>query len=675
MKLKSKKKNISISTVIAIQMGALAIIISIMLGGMSIYESNKTIHNQVNEELNKLSISGADKVSNIVNLKLQILQELANRARVRSMIYDEQKGALEGDIEDKGYIDMAIVDTNGMAHYILDSNTTSDLSDREYIKKALAGEANISDVIISKVTGEAVIMYAAPIFSEDKSKVVGALIARRDGNALYEIVKDMGYGESGYAYVINESGVVVANANAELVKTQFNPITEVENDPQYKSLAATFEHMIEMKQGIDSYYYNGKDLYNAYCKIEGTPWILSCTAVKSEALQRLNELTRLLLIIMSALVILSVVFAVILGKGIAAPVVALTKVMDQRAKLDFSQRNVKLSKSRFKTEIELMCDSADVMAENVRKFIIEVADTAEQVSATSQELSATSQQSAIVSEEVAHSVNRIAVGADEQENNSSKASQSVNQLNTEIEDSINGVKDLSGATNNINKSIEIGNQTVEELLSRNHKSIMATTMVYESVLKTRDSSSNISEATKMITEIAAQTNLLSLNASIEAARAGEQGKGFMVVAEEIRSLAEESRKMTGVISDIINNLVKDVELAVTNVVETKNLVEQQELIVDNTKAAFEGIAKEIQQSEQFVEQILNSSNRMIESKDEVKHNLELLSKVAVDNAATSQEVSAAVEEHSASTEEVSRASEELANMAGKLQEMVGRFIV
>lgn len=667
-----KKKSIAIS--IAIKIGILAVAISAVLGGIAIVQSQSTIRQQVNEELSKLTISGAEKVSNVVSLKIQILQEIANRSRVQSMDFDTQKEAITADIEEKGYLDMAIVSLDGQARYILD-DTTADLSDREYVKKALAGEGNISDVIISKVTGEAVLMYAVPIWNADKTQVQGALIARRDGNALYTIIDGMGYGKKGYAYVINASGVVVAHPNEELVKTQFAPIVAAETDSQYTSLASVFQNMLDTKEGVGEYTYKGNELFNSYAEIEGTPWILVCTAFKSEALLRLNQLVAMLLVSMGILVVVSLVIAYAIGKQIAAPIVRLTKVMNKRAELDFTadDNSIKSVGKKRQNEIDSMCSSAEIMSENVRQFVLGVADTAEQVSATSQELSATSQQSASVSEEVAQSVNKIAMGADDQAQTTEKASQSIENLNVEIESNVEGASELSSATEKINESVLKGNSTVEDLFDKNKKNGVATTLVYESVLKTRESTEKISDATSMILSIASQTNLLALNASIEAARAGEQGRGFAVVAEEIRVLAEQSRKMTSSIEEIVKGLIEDAELTVSKMNETNSIVKEQEEIVSKTKDAFVEIAREIKNSEIYVSKILDSANRMQGNKDEVLSNLDALSQVALDNAAATQQVSAAVEEHSAAAEEISRASEELSDMALNLQTMISKF--
>lgn len=671
--IKEKNKK-SIAREIARYVSLFAILICILIGGISIYMSRSSMIGEAETTLKQTTLLGAQKITMAIEDRLLILQEIANRARTRTMTFDVQKESLLGDVERLGYLDMAIVTPDGTAHYIIEENT-ADLSDREYVKKALSGEANVSDVLISKVTNSAVLMYAVPITMD--GKIVGALIARRDGNALFEITDEMGSGESGYAYIITDKGVTIAHPNREMVLTQFAPIEAAKNDVKFAPVAKVFTEMIANKTGVSQYKFEGQELYNAYVSIEGTTWILVSTALRSEVLSGVNHLILVLGIIIVVVLLISVVISMVLGKTIAKPILYLTKIVEKQANLDFSIIDQELIQKIEKREDEIasMALSLQIMSQNVRDLIVDVLDTSEQVSATSEELTATSEQTATASQEVAQTVTEIAKGAMDQAENTLEASNALNTLSDEIEGNLLRSHELSVAFDKINKLVEGGIKTIEVL---NHKTIAngdAAQVVYQSILNTNESTGKIGEASNLILNISDQTNLLALNASIEAARAGEHGKGFAVVAEEIRKLAEQSRSTTVIINKIVSDLVDNAQTAVDKMKEASDIVKEQEESVGLTAQTFDSIAVAVEKSEKMIQQIDNSSETMKLSKESVVGNIEILSALAQQNAASTEEAAASIEEQSASAQEIASASEDLANMAQSLQVLIDKFSV
>lgn len=366
-----------------------AVFICVIVGGISVFISNQSMTSAAENALVDATRLSTEKINIIVNDRLLLLQEIANRARTQSMDFKIQQESLVGDVERLGYLDMAIVTPTGQATYVT-SGDTADLSDRAYIKKALAGEMNVSDVLISKVTNSAVLMYAVPIVKD--SRVIGALIGRRDGNSLSEITDEMGFGDKGYAYIINDKGIVVAHENREFVMTQFQPIEAVKTDETLAPVAKAFEEMLQNKSGIGSYSYKGDDLYNAYEPIVGTNWTLVNTAFKSEVLAGVKSLVFTLMIVIIAVIVIASIVAFFLARSIATPIVALTQIVNRQAALDFTKDEThdfsKIEKR--KDEIGLMTTALFSMSSNVRELLINVSSTAEQVSATSEELTATS---------------------------------------------------------------------------------------------------------------------------------------------------------------------------------------------------------------------------------------------------------------------------------------------
>ncbi|MCK8058404.1 MULTISPECIES: methyl-accepting chemotaxis protein [unclassified Fusibacter] len=651
-----------------------AVLVSVVTGGVSLLISKNAMTVEANKSLLMITELGTEKIDIIVKDRLLVLQEIANRERTKSMDFVVQKNSIKGEIERLGYLDMAIVSLKGEAKY-MNENKTADLSERDYVKKALAGQASVSDVLISKVTGDAVLMYAVPI--QKNGKVVGALIARRDGNALAAITDDMGYGDEGYAYIINDLGVTVAHPDRNRVMEQFQPIEIAKSDKSMVPVAEVFEHVLSDKTGYGSYTFDGKALLYAFSPIEGTNWYLVNTATEKEVFAGVTTLMSALMILLIAVVIVSLVVSIVLALSIAKPIVQMTKLVDRQAALDFrpiEDKLVAFSQKR-KDEIGEMTRSLTLMGSNIRELLVSVSGTAEQVSATSEELTATSQQSANASGEVAQTIGEIARGAGEQAENTMEAATELNQLSSEIQNNIEQVDLLVQNTHEIRQLLVTGFEVMESLTEKTEQNSKASEVVYQSILRTNESSSKIAEASQMITSISDQTNLLALNASIEAARAGEHGRGFAVVAEEIRKLAEQSRNTTSTIDEMLKELNQDSQTAVEKMKEAGEHTKEQAHSVALSKSTFSSISEAIQNTEKMVSIVGEGSERMENSKAIVLNRVEALSAIAQENAASTEQASASVEEQTASAIEIASASEDLSEMAQHLQNMITRFKV
>lgn len=651
-----------------------AVIVSLVTGGVSLVMSKNAMTTEANKSLLMITEQGAEKIKIIVDDRLLVLQEIANRARTLTMDFTTQKDSIKGDIERLGYLDMAIVSTKGEAKYILESKT-ADLSDRDYVQKALAGEACVSDVLISKVTESAVLMYAVPI--EKNGKVVGALIARRDGNALAEITDEMGYGEEGYAYIINDKGITVAHPDRTRVMDQFQPIEAAKNDKTMAPVAKVFQKVLDEKTGYGDYTFNNKALLVAFAPIEGTNWYLVNTASEKEVFAGASKLMSALIFLLVGVIVASIIIATLLALSIARPIVHMTAIVDRQAALDFRpvEDKMLLFLQKRNDEIGEMTRSLAAMGTNIRELLVNVSSTAEQVSATSEELTATSHQSATASGEVAQTIGEIAKGAGDQAENTMEAANELNRLSSDIQNNMTQVELLAANTQEIRQLIYNGIDVMESLTDKTEQNSKASEVVYQSILRTNESSSKIAEASQMITSISEQTNLLALNASIEAARAGEHGRGFAVVAEEIRKLAEQSRNTTSTIDEMLRNLNMDAQTAVDKMREAGELTKEQEKSVVLSKSTFSSISEAIHSTEQMVIVVGEGSERMENSKLMVLERVEALSAIAEENAASTEEASASVEEQSASALEIANASEDLSEMAQQLQSMIARFKV
>ena len=237
------------------------------------------------------------------------------------------------------------------------------------------------------------------------------------------------------------------------------------------------------------------------------------------------------------------------------------------------------------------------------------------------------------------------------------------------------IKELNSVAITINKEKEEGFNILNNLIIKTNQSSEATDSIYEIILSNNQSAEKIEVASTMIQSIADQTNLLALNAAIEAARAGEAGRGFSVVADEIKKLAEQSNNFTNDIKSVIDELKFKSQRAVETMEGVKDIVKTQALSVKETEAKFEGIAVAINSIDSIIDNLNNSANSMLSNKEKIIELTQSLMAVSQENAAASEESAAAMEEQTTNIHEVANSGEDLSEIAEELQSLIERFKV
>lgn len=564
-----------------------------------------------------------------------------------------------------------ISDLNGIAS--LPDGKTTDISKRDYFQKALKGVANISNPIISVVQGEEsklVLVVAVPITVD--GKVTSVLVGQLNGDFLSSFSNQSIFDKSGYSMLIDEKGTVISHIDSSYVFNTFNPIEDSKKNNSSKEFADIVSKALKKATGIHKYEFDKEIRYAAFSPIERTSWFVIVCERENEIFAALNSYKIFTLAAAGIIIFLIILITYIVGNSISKPIIQVTSYAELVGNLNVKE-DLPQNLLKQKDEIGVLSRSFQSLVENLRYFINKVSISAEDVKVSSDTLSDITDQTAHASEETARVIEEISRGANEQSEMTQNGADMIVNLGKILEKDISLLSELNSSSDNVVSLVNNGLEKVKELTEKTRQSDLATKQIFDGIIKTNESSAKIGEASAVIASIAEQTNLLALNAAIEAARAGEHGKGFSVVADEIRKLAEQSSASTKQIDLVVKELQENSNEAVQTMQEVMQIIEEQQESVKATDVKYRSIADAISVSVDRISSLNTLSNEMEQNKINILDIMQNLAAIAEENAASTQEVSASVEEQTASIEEISNSSEKLKQLVDELKQLVVKF--
>lgn len=487
-------------------------------------------------------------------------------------------------------------------------------------------------------------------------------------NNLEESLQDVGLDgvESSYAYLVNGEGIILYHPTKEMVG-------QPAESQMVKDVVAQIATGALPEPAVAEYSLNGSKEYAAYSVTERGHCILVVAANKDDLMSTVHKVTATGTAATVIMIIIASVVAYLFVGKIVKPILAVTDVVGRLAHMDFSEIEGQDKLTARADETGRMSRAVVELRRQLADVVAELRGQSDQLFEASELMNTNASETATTVEQVEKAVSDISEGASSQADETQKATENVILMGNMVEETTRQVEELTDNANAMRKSSEEAFSTLKTLEEINGQARKAIDVIYEQTNTTNESALKIREATTLITSIAEETNLLSLNASIEAARAGEQGRGFAVVASQIQKLAEQSNDSARQIENIIDSLIEDSQKSVETMEDVKKIMESQSESVDRTNESFVQVRDGITQSLDGVNMIADKTKRLDEARINVVDVVQNLTAIAQENAASTEETSASVTEVSTIVYSISENANKLKDIAEHLEQSMSIF--
>jgi methyl-accepting chemotaxis protein len=606
------------------------------LGIASYWNAKKLLTQEMESSLQVLATNNAEKLGFWIEARKRDVSFLANSPLVNEIAGESAFNYLRNENKtNQLFVSFMMANAKGEAAFT--TGEKASIAERPYFKEVMAGKSMVTNPVIAKNTGEAIVVAVAPVIRNGSP--IGALGGGVKLDSVIKLVGEIKAVNTGYAYVMQSDGLIVFHPNKDLAM-KLNGLTDASVPPDLKAIAAK---MVKGEQGVGQYTYKGEAKYIAYAPIPGTTWSLAVNVPANEVLAKLNALMWTSLIITLVVLCLAIAIAFWIANSITKPLAAMKSMLQ-----DISQGNGDLTRrldDSSKDELGEASRYFNMFVDKLHGLISRVAETTAKVAAASVELRMNAEQIATGAEEVAAQASTVATAGEEMSatsgdiaQNCSMAAEGSQQASAAAVSGARVVNETIGVMNNIAERVKSTAQSVENLGSR---------------------SEQIGAIIGTIEDIADQTNLLALNAAIEAARAGEQGRGFAVVADEVRALAERTTRATKEISEMIktiqtetHNAVKAMEIGVGEVAKGS------EKAADSGKA-LERILEQINDVTMQINQVATAAEEQTATTSEISSNMHQITEVVAQTSRGAQASAAS--------------ANQLSGLAEELRSVVGQF--
>jgi methyl-accepting chemotaxis protein len=526
----------------------------------------------------------AQKLSSWVKSRLSQVEVIANTQLVSGMNYEEIIPYFQREQKnyDGVYNTIGISDTTGKL--LMQNNVTIDISSEDTFPRVMKGEKIISNPFQDKQNPkDLIISMECPVKNPKDNKVIGLVSGACLVTTVFKENTDFHIGKTDKVYLIGKDGTVLFrqddNSNKE--------------ENFLKSSNKEFADLVKEAISKDNFTGEFKDnnetekLFVSH--VEGTDWYMLLEVPTKEYTSSLESLLYFIVIVSAVAMIVLIILLTILLQNFFNKLLKISLIAEEVA-----AGNLMSSLPESSDELGRINTTFNKMIDNLRNIIIKIKNVSEVVIESSDSYKKVSLEVVECGKDIKQSIENITSGAKHTANEVQNITRSINDMENKSKELVDISANIDQRISETNDKTLNGSKNLEETVKLLYKMKESVNISAEVINDLAEKSKNIANITTTISSISEQTNLLALNASIEAARAGENGKGFSVVAEEVRKLAEQSSESTQGISSEIQQIQEQVANAVAVMKDSIDYMGLSTSSIDNISSTFSGIEKEIE---------------------------------------------------------------------------------
>lgn len=512
------------------------------------------------------------------------------------------------------------------------------------------------------------------------SKPKGYYSASEPAFALGRVLKNMNTGSKEFVLLIEIKVGMMSDSLKKLSIGDGRPVVVVNNESNLvraanvEQLGKPFDVIFkpeELESSMDTAGSSSKDgMLTVYKKMKVTGWTVAAAAPISELVQETKNIRNVTVLMVVLAMLTALVAGYIVARMIGQPLIKLRNLMQEGARGNLTVRTDIDNRA---DEIGQLGVSFNQMMGQITKLVEQTTHSASEVLRTSGELLSASKQTATSAREIAVATEEIANGASSLAMEAEKGNGLTFEIGQQVKEVVQANEEMAHAAFEVEKVSGQGTEYMSELINKTNTTESMIRSMAEKVNKLRESTLSIRKILDMLNGITKQTNILSLNATIEAARAGVAGKGFMVVADEIRKLAEQSKQSIEVVGQITETIQKEMDETVKALSDAYPVFKEQIESVKEADLIFNQVRQQMGGLTERLTGVTQSVQHLEESQLTLNEAMSSVSAVSEESSATSEEVASLSNEQLNVSDGLVKLSESLADLSRSLQEALSQF--